>query len=213
MTTHLLVSLRENISILTLASADGYPRLAHGVLERLEDQMVRLLADPTIRGAVIAGGEQAFAAGAEIREIAALQAAGGFEFSRFGQKVLAVIARSRKPVIAAIRGFCIGGALDLVLACRQRVATADAVFAHPGGAIGIMTGWGGTQRLARLIGRARALEMFTTGARITAHQAFECGLVQEMAQETDLIQVAAERAKALLALTLSRETERRIHLT
>lgn len=197
MSTHILVSLKENISILTLESADGYPRLEHGVLERLEDEMARLNADPAIRGAVITGGGQAFAAGAEIGEIAALQGAGGFEFSRFGQKVLATIACSRKPVIAAIRGFCMGGGLDLALACRQRIASSDAVFAHPGGAIGIMTGWGGTQRLSRLIGRGRALEMLTSGSRLTVKEAFEYGLVTQIADGPELIAAAMARIRHL----------------
>lgn len=197
MSTHLLVSLQENISILTLKSEDGYPRLEHGVLERLADEMARLNADAAIRGAVITSGAQAFAAGAEINEIAALQGAGGFEFSRIGQQVFGAIARSRKPVVAAIRGFCMGGGLDLALACHQRIASSDAVFAHPGGAIGIMTGWGGTQRLARLIGRARALEMLISGSRLTAEEALECGLVTQIAKGPELLAAAMARVRRL----------------
>ena len=102
---------------------------------------------------------------------------------------------SAKPVIAAIRGYCIGGGLDLALACHARVAARDAVFAHPGVTLGIITGWGGTQRLPRLIGRGRALEMFVTGGRIGAEQALAWGLVNEVSTSDDLMAAAIRMAR------------------
>jgi enoyl-CoA hydratase len=139
--------------------------------------MRRLDADAALRGCVIKGTEKAFAAGAEISELAALGRAEGFEFARRGQRVMESVARSKKRVVAAVRGFCFGGGLDLALACDVRMAAENAVFAHPGGALGIITGWGGTQRLPRLIGKARAVEMLVTGRRVGAREAVEWGLV------------------------------------
>lgn len=160
-------------------------------------EMVRLGAGVELRGCVMAGGENAFAVGADIEEIAGLEGVEAQEFSREGQGVMRPIAHSRKPVIAAIRGFCLGGGLDLALACHARVASADAVFGHPGGAIGILTGWGGTQRLARLIGRARAEEMLVTGRKISAEEACEWGLVDEVADEGKILAAAIERLRRI----------------
>ena len=129
---------------------------------------------------MITGSERAFATGAEITEIAKLTAAKAREFSRHGQMVMSAVANSEKPIVAAIRGYCIGGGLDLALACHSRIASRDAVFAHPGGSLGIITGWGGTQRLPRLIGRSIALEILTTGRRFSAEEALAVGLIREI---------------------------------
>ncbi len=159
----------------------------------------RLAATPEFAGCVIAGSERAFAVGADVNELAHLSPAEAFEFSRAGQRVLGAIEKSPKPIVAAIRGYCMGGGLDLALACHARVATPDAVFAHPGGALGILTGWGGTQRLTRLIGPARALEMLTTGRKVSAHEALEWGLVRETPDGTDLLSTAARLSGGIVA--------------
>ena len=167
------------------------------VLDAFEREIARLGVAAEFHGLVITGGESAFAAGAEIAEVARLTPASAFEFSRRGQEVLGAIASSAKPVIGAIRGYCIGGGLDLALACHARVAAADAVFAHPGVTLGIITGWGGTQRLPRLIGRGRATEMFVTGGRIGAEQALAWGLVNEVAAGDDLMAAAIRMARGV----------------
>jgi enoyl-CoA hydratase/carnithine racemase len=100
-------------------------------------------------------------------------------------------------VVAAIRGYCLGGGLDLALACHGRVATYDASFGHRGAALGLVTGWGGTQRLPRLLGKAGALEMLLTADRIPATQALSMGLVDELVSSQDLIASAAKRAEAM----------------
>lgn len=107
---------------------------------------------------------------------------------------MAAIAASRKPVVAAIHGFCFGGGLDLALACRARVASPDAIFAHPGGALGIITGWGGTQRLPRLIGRGGAMEMLVTGEKMSADEAYACGLVAGVTSDAELVPEAIRLA-------------------
>jgi enoyl-CoA hydratase len=166
-------------------------------MNALADEIRRLADAPEFVGAVITGSERAFAVGADIAELAQLEATEAFEFSRHGQEVMASIARSRKPVIAAIRGFCFGGGLDLALACRARIASPNATFAHPGGALGIITGWGGTQRLPRLIERGRAMEMLVTGGRIGADEARACGLIATVVPESEVVAEAIRLARGL----------------
>jgi len=193
--TRLVATTREDIVLLTLESDDGYPRLERTVMNALAGEMRRLAEAPELAGAVVSGSERAFAVGADVAEVVQLHGTQGFEFSRRGQEVLATVARSRKSLVAAIRGFCLGGGLDLALACHARIATDDAVFAHPGGALGIITGWGGTQRLPRLIGRGRAMEMLVTGAKINAQEAFACGLITGLSSGPELIAEAFRLAR------------------
>ena len=146
--------------------------------------------DSTISGIVITGTEKAFAAGAEISELASLTPLAAHEFSLFGQQVMTQIERSPKPVIAAVRGYCFGGALDLALACHLRIAAEDASFAHPGAPLGILTGWGGTQRLPRTLlpgARSRAFELFSTGRTVTAPEACAMGLISQIVPAAELI--------------------------
>jgi enoyl-CoA hydratase/carnithine racemase len=192
--TLLLSSRHANVLLLTLDSDDGFPRLERSVLADLAKEITALRSTDDLLGAVITGTSRAFAAGAEIAEIAVLSASEAYEFARNGQRVFNLVEQSRKPIVAAIRGYCMGGALDLALACHARIAAPDALFANPGGSIGIMTGWGGTQRLPRLIGRSRALEMFVTACRLDAPEALECGLVNTIVQPGDLITAAIARA-------------------
>lgn len=195
--TRLTATPLDNILLLRLESDDGYFRLEMRVMDALEREIARLLETSDFAAAVITGSEQAFAAGAEIAEVARLTPTSALEFSRRGQAVLGAIASSAKPVVAAIRGYCIGGGLDLALVCRARIAAADAVFAHPGVTLGIITGWGGTQRLPQLIGHARALEMFVAGGRIRADQALAWGLVSRVSADGELVNEAIRLARAL----------------
>jgi enoyl-CoA hydratase len=186
----------DGILLLTLESDDGFPRLERRILAEIEAQVAKLAGTHELAGAVITGTDRAFAVGAEISELASLMPALAFEFSRYGQRAMRAVANSPKPVVAAIRGYCMGGGLDLALACHTRIASSDAVFAHPGGSLGIITGWGGTQRLPRLIGRSRAIEMLVTGRRLDAKEAFAYGLVQKIADESAVIE-AIEQARTI----------------
>ncbi len=118
-------------------------------------------------------------------------------FSELGQSVMRSIERFPRPVVAAIRGYCLGGGLDLALACHARIATEDVVFAHPGGSLGILTGWGGTVRLPRLIGRARAMELFVTGRNVEAQEALSISLIEKIASFDKAIETADAWAKNL----------------
>ena len=117
-------------------------------------------------------------------------------FAERGQRLMSMVARFPTPVIAAIRGHCLGGGLDLALACHGRVAAYDSSFGHPGGALGLMTGWGGTQRLPWLLGKSAALQILLTGERIPATQALTLGLVDELVSAQDLIGRAVQRCHA-----------------
>lgn len=196
MPTRLRCISHDRFLILRLESEDGLPRIERGLLAQLCRQFEALAANPEYSGCIITGTEKAFAAGADINDLLKLTATAARDFSREGQSVLRAIERSRTPVIAAIQGYCIGGGLDLALACHARIATPDAIFAHPGGSLGILTGWGGTQRLARLIGRALVLEMFTTGRKLDADEALDGGLIRKVVSKDHLIPTAT----GLLAL-------------
>ncbi|HYJ85955.1 MAG TPA: enoyl-CoA hydratase/isomerase family protein [Pyrinomonadaceae bacterium] len=149
-------------------------------LQTLHDLQTTLL-DVTLRTDVSAiiftGTDDVFASGANIRELSQLDATSARNFSSLGQRVFQWIADARQITIAAVNGYCMGGALDLALACDVRVASTNAVFAHPGARLGIITGWGGTQRLPLVIGRTRALELFATARRIDSTEALSTGLV------------------------------------
>ncbi len=155
---------------------------------------------PQVRVAVITGTEKCFAAGADLAEVGALRAAEALRFSAMGQRLMRRIEQNSKPVIAAIRGYCLGGGFDLALACRLRVAASDAVFGHPGAALGIITGWGGTQRLPRILGvggRAQAMEMLTSGQTITAAEAYTFGLVSRVVPAETVVKMAVEIARTV----------------
>jgi enoyl-CoA hydratase len=132
---------------------------------------------------VFTGSGSSFASGADLREIADLSGEEVKYFGRKGQILFSDIAKMRPRTIAAINGYCFGGALDLTLSCDHRIASSAARFAHPGTGLGIITGWGGTQRLPRLVGQTNALEMFFTASPVDADRALAIGLVDLVADD------------------------------
>lgn len=177
-------------TVLRLVSSDGTNRLTRERMRALTSAIVGLPRRPLI----ITGNDRFFSAGADLGEIAALTAAEAYEFAHMGQALMAAIDRFPATVIAAVSGYCMGGGLDLALACDARIAHPHAVFGHRGAALGLITGWGGTQRLPRLVGRARALEMFICAEKLSGTKALEYGLVDEISSEpvnTALLKIAA----------------------
>ena len=154
--------------------------LSKAVLHELGDVVRATSERDDTRSIVFTGTDDVFASGADIRELATLNSESAHEFSKFGQELFQKIADARQVTIAAINGYCMGGALDLALACDLRVASANAIFAHPGARLGIITGWGGTQRLPRMIGKVRALEFFATARRVSSQEALEIGLITQI---------------------------------
>ena len=157
--------------------------LSVAVLGELAEIVEKAAVETTAPALIFTGTGDVFASGADLREIAAVTAVSARQFAKRGQDLMKKIAAYPAPTIAAINGFCFGGALDLGLACVRRIASPNASFAHPGADLGIMTGWGGTQRLPRLIGEGRALEMFLTAARVTADQALKIGLIDAIGED------------------------------
>jgi enoyl-CoA hydratase len=153
------------------------------LLESLDRIIDEGLDSANVEKLVFTGTGNVFASGADLREIAALTSENAREFSLLGQKLMEKIAEFPKPTIAAINGFCFGGALDLALACARRIAASNATFAHPGAGLGIITGWGGTQRLPRLVGQANAMEIFFTASPITADNALRIGLIDSISDD------------------------------
>jgi enoyl-CoA hydratase/carnithine racemase len=132
---------------------------------------------------VITGGAKFFSAGANLAEIQALTGHSAIAFARMGQRLMSAIAQFPAPVYAAINGYCMGGGLDLALACCRRMASPHAVFGHRGAALGLMTGWGGTQRLPQIIGKGRARALFVAAEKIHARDALSIGLVDAIADD------------------------------
>lgn len=157
-------------------SAERNP-LSTSTLINLSASLSEVLGRPDVETIIFTGVDDVFLSGANIRELAQLDTTAAKEFALSGQRIMQSIANARQRTIAAINGYCMGGGLDLALACDIRVASEDAKFAHPGARLGIITGWGGTQRLPRLIGKARALELFATGRMFSVIEARNSGLV------------------------------------
>jgi enoyl-CoA hydratase/carnithine racemase len=181
---------QQDVCILRLQSADGTNRLSRDCVLALSEVLHELAMEK--QSLVITGNDNFFSAGAELEEVAALDASSGYEFSKMGQALMQSMEQFPAPVYAAVSGYCMGGGLDLALACHWRIASPRAVFGHRGAALGLITGWGGTQRLPRLIGKARALEMFVGAEKVSARQALEIGLVDAVVD--DPVEEAVRRA-------------------
>ncbi|MGH9393656.1 MAG: enoyl-CoA hydratase/isomerase family protein [Terriglobales bacterium] len=173
---------------LRLESGDGLNRLSLALLRALAEAPD---AWPGAGGFVIAGQGLNFSVGADLNAIAALAGPAAWPLAREGQRWLDAIAASSRRFVAAIGGFCLGGGLDLALACHARVCTPGAYLGHHGAKLGLVTGWGGTQRLPRLLQRGRALEHLLAAEGWTAAAALEQGLVQAICPPQELLAAAA----------------------
>jgi enoyl-CoA hydratase/carnithine racemase len=157
-------------------------------------------ADVSVRGVILTGaGDKAFIAGADISELADVDAYGAEESSRFGQGVLDLVENLGKPVIAAINGFALGGGCETAMACTIRIAAEHAKFGQPEVKLGLLPGGGGTQRLPLLVGKGRALQLILTGETISAQEAYRIGLVNEVVSAADLIGRAEAILKQIMA--------------
>ncbi|HEY2392942.1 MAG TPA: enoyl-CoA hydratase/isomerase family protein [Candidatus Angelobacter sp.] len=176
----------RDCAILQLVSHDGTNKLSRVCIAALHEVVLQLSAEAdagALKVLIITGNEKFFSAGADLNEISRLTGPEAFEFSRCGQALMNAVDEFPVPVIAAIRGYCMGGGMDLALACDYRIAAPNAVFGHRGATLGVMTGWGGTQRLPRLIGKARALQMFLLAEMVKADEALRIGLVDKVAED------------------------------
>lgn len=199
---NLFFEIESNAShkALRLSSSDGTNRLTRACVLALTEAIA--LLSRTARPLIISGNPKFFSVGADLNEIAALTGPEAYDFSRLGQTLMNAIANYPPPVIAAVEGHCMGGGFDLALACHRRVAAPNAVFGHRGAALGLITGWGGTQRLSRLIGKGKALELFVAAEKVTAQRALAIGLVDSIA--ADPLVEALRHLRSLDEATLSR---------
>lgn len=175
-----IIESRGSAVVIRFSRPEIRSPLSLSVIESLTDVVAE---ENEAQAIIFTGSGDGFASGADLREIADVSGPNAAEFAQRGQRLMNMIANCKGKTIAAVNGYCFGGALDLALACASRVASPNAEFCHPGAGLGIMTGWGGTQRLPRLIGEAASLEMFITGKRVNAEEARMIGLVERVVDD------------------------------
>jgi enoyl-CoA hydratase/carnithine racemase len=180
MSNSLTVEEIDGSTIIRFTNPERRNPLTTSVVEELTSIVSALASLKELRRVIFTGSGDAFASGADLSEIVSVNAEMAEAFALRGQSLMDSIAGLRATSFAAVSGYCFGGALALALACDRRIASPSATFSHPGASLGIMTGWGGTQRLPRLVGEAHALEMFFTAKRVGAEEALAIGLVESI---------------------------------
>jgi len=197
---NILLEKKDAIAYVTVNRPKVLNALNGATIEELRAAFHELKQDALIRVVILTGaGEKAFVAGADIGELAERDPVSGKEFAHRGQNVFNLIENLRKPVIACINGFALGGGCELALACTLRLASDNARLGQPEVKLGIIPGYGGTQRLPRLVGKGLAMQMVLTGEMITAQEAHRIGLVNEVTSATELIPRAEVIAAKIIA--------------
>jgi enoyl-CoA hydratase len=195
---HLTYSVNDRIAIITINRPEKLNALNAELKSRLKDLLTQFKTDPNVAVVIITGaGEKAFIAGTDINELTDLDVEKGKEYALNGQSVADLIEHLGKPVIAAVNGYALGGGCELALACHLRIVSENVKFGQPEVNLGIIPGYGGTQRLARLIGRGRAMEMILTGNPIDAAEALRIGLVNRVVKQSELMATATEVARVI----------------
>ena len=196
---HLIVEIQDKIAWISINRPKKLNALNREVLEELNTLFVALNNDAAVHIIILTGtGDKAFIAGADIAEFAAFDALEGEALSRKGQQtVFDQIAETNKPVIAAINGFALGGGLELALSCHVRIASSNAKMGLPETSLGVIPGYGGTQRLPQIIGRGRATELIITGRMMNADEALQTGLVTQVVPQEELLSTAASLAEKI----------------
>ncbi|TAK71741.1 MAG: enoyl-CoA hydratase [Gammaproteobacteria bacterium] len=192
--------LESGILQISLNRPEQLNALNHDVLQRLSHLFQEIKQDRSVKAILLHGEGKAFCAGADIKQLANLNGHEGLAFARFGQAVFRSLELLGKPSLAAIHGVALGGGCELAMAATLRIATTTAVFGQPEIKLGVIPGFGGTQRLPRLIGKGRALDICLTGRRFTAEEALQWGLVNELTSPDNLLPRAVARLKELTQL-------------
>jgi enoyl-CoA hydratase len=193
---NLTLTADDGIVVITISREEKLNALDTDTLEELKTAIQSVYDDKNAKGVIITGaGEKAFVSGADIEELAGLNELQGRKFSENGQEILALIENSHKPVIAAVDGYALGGGCELAMACHIRVATARSFFGQPEVTLGLIPGYGGTQRLTQLVGKGRALEMMMTADIIPANVALQIGLVNHVVETKEAM---IEKCKVIL---------------
>jgi enoyl-CoA hydratase/carnithine racemase len=197
---NILFEKKDRIAYVTVNRPKVLNALNMATMEELRSVFTEIKNDAAIRVAVLTGsGEKAFIAGADIAELAKHDAVSGKEYTHRGQSVLDLIENLGKPVIACINGFALGGGCEIAMACTLRLASESAKLGQPEVTLGIIPGYGGTQRLPRLVGKGIAMQLVLAGEMITAQEAYRIGLVNEVTAPADLISRAEAIAHKIIA--------------
>lgn len=212
---HLLYDVDgDGVATITINRPDKLNALNAAVLSELEVAFRQARADSAVKGVTLTGsGEKSFVAGADIRQFSELGPLDGHRFAIKGQAIFNRIEEMTKPVVAAVNGYALGGGCELAMACHLRVASENAIFGQPEVNLGILPGYGGTQRLPRLVGRGIALELILTGERISAQRAYEIGLANRVVTQEELLEtskklILAISSKAPVAVSMAMDAVR-----
>lgn len=189
--------VNEGIAYVTINRPKALNALNMDVLKDLYAAFTEIEADEAVKAVIVTGEGKAFVAGADIAQMSQLNALEGREMMIMGHKVMNLIEAVEKPVIAAVNGFALGGGCELAMACDIRIASEKAKFAQPEVGLGIIPGFGGTQRLARLVGKGMAKYMIMTAEMIPAAEAYRIGLVEKVAAPEELMDEAVKVAKTI----------------
>ncbi len=185
---NLSLSIRDNILTITINREKQLNALNQDTLTELRDTFQSVYDDKEIKGVILTGaGEKAFVAGADISEFEGVNEMNGRKFAENGQEIFDLIEKSQTPVIAAVNGYALGGGCELAMACHLRLASKNAKFGQPEVNLGIIPGYGGTQRLTQLVGKAKALELMLTGDQINADEAHTLGLVNHVLDDKEAL--------------------------
>jgi enoyl-CoA hydratase len=196
----LVVESRDRIGFVTINRPDKLNALNAQAKSDLKQAFQALKDDPNVDVVILTGaGEKAFVAGTDIKELTELNTDSGKVFSEGGQAVFNLIENLGKPVIAAVNGYALGGGTELALACHIRIASENAKFGQPEVNLGIIPGYGGTQRLARLVGKGRAMEQILTGDQIDAQEAYRIGLVNKVVPQSELMKTTEALALKIIS--------------
>jgi enoyl-CoA hydratase len=211
---NLLVEIETRVAVVTLNRPKAMNALNEETLLELQDVFIDFAVNPTVQVIIVTGsGEKAFVAGADIAAMQPLTALEARQFAKLGHQVMHHIEACPKPVIAAVNGFALGGGCELALGCDIRIASENARFGQPEVNLGVIPGFGGTQRLARLIGKGRALELILTGEMIDAAEAYRIGLANKVVPLEQLLDTTKKMATTIInkgsyAVCLAKEAVR-----
>lgn len=198
---NLLIETTDGVTTLTINSPRTMNALNSEVIQELECAFYELNLDDSVKAIVLTGaGDKAFVAGADIKEMSTMSSCQGHQFAIKGQRLMMLIKKMKKPVIAAVNGYALGGGLELALACDFIYASQKARFGFPEVTLGVIPGFGGTQNLARLIGTGKANELVFTGKMINAEKAAAWGIVNELFAPEELLAKSLETAAAMAAV-------------
>lgn len=196
---NLIFEKKDGVAIITVNRPKVLNALNWKTMEELGDVFLSVKADADLGAAILTGaGDKAFIAGADIGELAVQTPIPGKEAIEKGQAVLNIIENLPKPAIAAVNGYALGGGCEIAMACHIRIASRNAKFGQPEVKLGIMPGYGGTQRLARLVGKGKAMEIILTGEMIDAEEALSIGLVNKVVESQELLPAAEALARTIL---------------